>query len=108
MAVYVDTARHKYRGMIMCHMWADSVQELLEMADRIGVPRKWLQQPPHASWVHFDVCLKKKAQAISHGAILTDKYGPLEHVARLKQDTAKLARIQVLREKFQFDSCQKA
>lgn len=69
--------------MVMCHMWADSLEELLAMVDKIGVQRKWLQRPPKASWVHFDVALGKKALAIKAGAILTDKYGPVEHVAKL-------------------------
>ena len=53
------------------------------MADHIGVARKWLQQPPKASWVHFDISLGKKALAIAAGAVLTDKYGPVEHVAKV-------------------------
>lgn len=76
MAIYVDDVRHRYGRMIMCHMWADTSEELLAMADRIGVARKWLQQPPKASWVHFDIALVKKELAIKAGAILTDKYGP--------------------------------
>ena len=83
MAVYVDDVRHAYGRMVMCHMWADSLDELLAMADRIGVQRKWLQRPPAASWVHFDISLGKKALAIQAGAVLTDKYGPSEHVAKL-------------------------
>lgn len=93
MTVYVDDVRHPYRRMVMCHMWADSLEELLAMADRIGVARRWLQEPPKASWVHFDVCLEKKALAISAGAVLTDKYGPLEHRARLEGDLRLLARV---------------
>lgn len=42
MAVYVDPAQHPFGRMIMCHMWADTLDELLAMADRIGVQRKWL------------------------------------------------------------------
>lgn len=83
MGVYVDPAVHRYGRMIMCHMWADSLDQLLAMADRIGVARKWLQQPPHASWVHFDIAKGKRALAVAAGAIETDRYGPLEHVARL-------------------------
>jgi hypothetical protein len=82
MTVYVDDVRHTFGRMVMCHMWADSLDELFAMADRIGVQRKWLQQPPKASWTHFDISLGKKEQAISAGADLTDKYGPVEHVAR--------------------------
>lgn len=80
MTVYVDDADIPYRGMKMSHLWADTIEELLAMVDKIGVQR-WLQQPPKASWVHFDVALSKKALAIKAGAVLTDKYGPGIHVA---------------------------
>lgn len=93
MAVYVDDVRHAYGRMIMCHMWADSEDELFAMADRIGVARKWIQRPPKASWVHFDISLGPRALAIAAGAILTDKYGPLEHLARLAGDQVALGRI---------------
>lgn len=99
MAVFVDDVRHPFGRMVMCHMWADTLDELLAMADRIGVQRKWLQQPPKASWVHFDISLGKKAQAIAAGAILTDRFGPVEHVARQRGDQAKLATIEAIRAK---------
>lgn len=83
MTVYVDDVRHTYGRMVMCHMWADTTEELHAMADKIGVARKWLQQPPHASWVHYDVSLGAKAKAIKLGAVLTDKFGPSEHLAKL-------------------------
>lgn len=93
MTVYVDDVRHRYGRMVMCHMWADTLDELLAMADRIGVQRKWLQQPPKASWVHFDISLGMKAKAIAAGAVLTDKYGPLEFEARRKGNQARLDQI---------------
>ncbi len=100
MAVYVDSVRHPFRGMIMCHMWADSIEELLEMADKISVRRTHLQKPPEASWVHFDISVTKKALAIKAGAILTDKYGPVLHVARLKGDQAKIDQVLSIRKKW--------
>lgn len=86
MAVYVDDVRHGFGRMVMCHLWADTLDELLEMVDTIGVQRKWIQGHPtlsfgkhkNASWVHFDIALGKKKLALENGAILTDKYGPLE------------------------------
>ena len=97
MTVYVDDVRHKFRHMTMCHMWADTLDELLAMARRIGVQRKWLQQPPKASWVHFDISLGKKDLAIAAGAVLTDKYGPLEFLAKQSGNQAKLDQIAACR-----------
>ena len=97
MSVYVDDMRASFGRMVMCHMWADSLDELLAMADRIGVQRKWLQQPPKASWVHFDIALSKKVLAIKAGAVLTDRYGPSEHVARMRGNQRMLDTIAAAR-----------
>jgi hypothetical protein len=91
MTVYVDDVRHKFGNMVMCHLWAGTEAELLAMVDKIGVQRKWIQGHPTlsfgkhkaASWVHFDIAMSKKALAIAAGAVLTDRYGPLEHTAKL-------------------------
>jgi len=48
-------------------MMADTTDELLQMADKIGVQRKWLQYPG-TKHEHFDVCLSKKKKAIEFGA----------------------------------------
>lgn len=93
MSVYIDNVRHAYGNMIMCHMWADSLNELLLMADTIGVQRRWLQKPPKASWVHFDIALSKKQLALNAGAILTDMFGPAEHVAKLTGNQRRLDQI---------------
>ncbi len=97
MAVYVDDARNPFGRYLMCHMWADTLEELLAMVDRIGIKRKYLQQPPKASWVHFDVCQSKRALAIDAGAIVTDKYGPSEHVAKLRGNQKMLDAIAEIR-----------
>lgn len=66
--VYVDDMKAKYGRMIMCHMIADSKEELLEMADKIGVARKWIQKEG-TPLEHFDICLSKRTLAIEHGAL---------------------------------------
>lgn len=82
MTVYVDDVRHEFGRMVMCHMWADTEDELHAMADRIGLQRRWFQQPPKASWKHYDISLGKKDLALQNGALLTDMFGPVEHRAR--------------------------
>jgi len=49
MTVYVDDVRHRFGNMVMCHLWADTLDELLAMVDRIGVQRKWIQGHPTLS-----------------------------------------------------------
>jgi len=51
----------------MCHMLADTTEELLMMADRIGVARKWIQHAGTAR-EHFDICKSKRALAVLAGA----------------------------------------
>lgn len=68
MTVYVDKMRAAYGRMVMCHMIADTDAELHAMADRIGVRRKWHQKPGTAH-SHYDICLAKRALAISFGAM---------------------------------------
>lgn len=68
MAVYVDDMRAPFGRMIMSHMIADTRPELLAMADRIGVPLKWLQDAGTYR-EHFDICRKKRARAVYFGAI---------------------------------------
>lgn len=65
MTVYVDAARHPFRRMVMCHMIADSIDELMQMADEIGLDRKWFQPSSHP---HFDICKANRAKAIKAGA----------------------------------------
>lgn len=69
--VYVDNMhQHKignYRGMKMSHMIADTTEELLDMATKIGVDHKWIQYQGTAR-EHFDICLSKRKKAVSLGA----------------------------------------
>ena len=57
--------------MKMCHMYADTHEELVAMADAIGVQRRWLQYPGHPVKEHFDIAAGKRRLAIERGAIPT-------------------------------------
>lgn len=84
MTVYVDDMRARFGRMIMCHMMADTREELLAMADRIGVARKWIQQSGTPG-EHFDIALSKRALAVRHGAqeITWHEMGAFEQRRRL-------------------------
>lgn len=77
MAVYVDDMYNnpigKFGRMKMSHMVADSTDELLEMADKIGVQRKWIQDKG-AQAEHFDVAMGNRTKAIACGAIPLTMY----------------------------------
>lgn len=68
MSVYVDDMQAAFGRMVMCHMIADTSKELLEMADKIHVQRKWVQNPGTYK-EHFDICKSKRQLAIKRGAI---------------------------------------
>ena len=90
MAVYVDnysdlTGRN-FGRMKMSHMVADTKEELLQMCDKIGVQRKWIQYEGDYK-EHFDICLSKKKKAIEFGAIQLDARELVEFCNKRKLKT---------------------
>jgi hypothetical protein len=73
MPVYVDNEQIPYRRMKMCHMLADTEEELHAMADKIGIARRWHQFPGTVK-SHYDICLTKRARAIQLGAKEIDRH----------------------------------
>lgn len=66
MPVYVDDVFIPFGRMKMCHMIADTEEELHEMARKIGLRREWFQD---TSRPHYDVSKTKRAEAVRHGAV---------------------------------------
>lgn len=64
MPVYVDDAYIPFGRMKMCHMVADTEEELHKMADKIGMRRAWFQD---GSRPHYDVSKSKRALAVACG-----------------------------------------
>jgi hypothetical protein len=62
-AVFVDDMFAELGRMQMCHMIADTEKELHEMADKIGIQRKWYQGD------HYDISKGKRELAVKAGAI---------------------------------------
>lgn len=71
MSIYVDDMYKspigKFGRMKMSHMVADTTKELVDMAAKIGVARKWIQDEGTFK-EHFDICMSKRELAIKHGA----------------------------------------
>jgi Protein of unknown function (DUF4031) len=70
MAVYVGVPMWPFGRMLMCHMVADTETELDEMADALGLRRRWKQHNPDL--VHYDIAKSKRARAIELGAVPLD------------------------------------
>ena len=67
--IYIGTREYKYGRMLMSHMISDeSLEELHEMADSIGINRKWFQDKPNRP--HYDISKAKKQLAIKLGATI--------------------------------------
>ncbi len=67
MSVFVDEPKNAFGQMLMCHMLADTPEELHAMADKIGVSRRWFQGM--ASFPHYDISKGKRAKAVGFGAV---------------------------------------
>ncbi|ACL42228.1 conserved hypothetical protein (plasmid) [Pseudarthrobacter chlorophenolicus A6] len=72
MTVYVDSMRMPARvGRIQArwsHLTADSTEELLDFAAKLGLKPSWIQNPGHIWKEHFDVTDSKRELAIRLGA----------------------------------------
>lgn len=83
MAVYVDKAQNQFRRMVMCHMLADTLDELHAMAARLGLKREWFQSK---STPHYDVCLSKRRLAVKLGAVEIDRRKVVELARKLREE----------------------
>lgn len=80
MPVYVDDAFVPFGRMKMCHMIADTENELHEMAGKIGMRRSWFQA---GSVPHYDVSKGKRKLAVERGAI---EITMRELIARVREE----------------------
>lgn len=84
MTVYVDDMRRwstvAGRGARWSHLIADSQDELVAFAVRIGLRAEWMQKRG-TRWEHFDVTDGMRARAIALGAVQIE-FRDLPHVRR--------------------------
>lgn len=89
MAVYIDPLRNwgggkGYRWDKSCHMYADTLEELHELAERIGMWREWFQSDRRLP--HYDLHRKQREKALALGVV--------EHTRRQMTDFMKQQRGQ--------------
>lgn len=82
MTVYVDQQRNKFRNMVMCHMLADSEEELHAFAQKIGMKREWFQP---VSTPHYDLSLQRRALALKNGAVEIDARKTVEIIRKYRE-----------------------
>jgi hypothetical protein len=70
MSVYVDIHLWRFRNQFMCHMGADTVEELHAMALRLNIRRSGYQDVP---FPHYDINVDARQRAIALGAIEAPK-----------------------------------
>ncbi len=70
MSVYVGPARWLYKDRLWAHLTADSKDELLAFARRLGLRDAWRQGWDGKHW-HFDIPEHVREQALVFGALAT-------------------------------------
>lgn len=72
MAVCVGNDHTMWKSKKWWHLMADSVEELHEFADKIGLKRSWFQ--PNSA-PHYDVTAYYRQKAVQAGAVELDRVG---------------------------------
>lgn len=86
MTAYVDHAQISYRGMLMNHLIADTLDELHAMAQQLGLQRAWFQShDPRRP--HYDIASTKRAEALRLGAVAVTSKELVRILARLRGET---------------------
>jgi len=72
MSVYVDEIKpciknSKWRYSKSCHLFADTLGELHNAAELIGLKKEWFQNHPRHP--HYDLTENKRKQAVLYGAL---------------------------------------
>ncbi|MDA8376105.1 MAG: DUF4031 domain-containing protein [Planctomycetia bacterium] len=87
MTVYVDNEQIQWRGNLWCHMVADTLPELHEFAQKLGLRRSWFQD--HGQYWHYDITVSKRNMALSLGAVSGDKRTIVTCAKKLREEKTR-------------------
>jgi hypothetical protein len=77
MSVYVDPLIDNGWSLgPNCHLWADTIEELHQFAEYIGLRREWFQPPKGRGRIqlpHYDLTRHLRQVAVNRGAIELDR-----------------------------------
>ncbi len=84
MPVYVDALiNYGWKLGPSCHMIADTLEELHQMADKIGMKRSWFQSGK-VDMPHYDLVESKRKLAIKNGAVEISRKQIVERLIKHK------------------------
>lgn len=92
MAVYVDTAIWKWRGLRWCHLLADDINELHRFAYSIGIARNSYQGPPRTAKPHYDLTAYERRLALRRGAIACTREEIVAVLRQIRESGESIAR----------------
>jgi len=92
MSVYVDQAMPcipnvNWKYKFACHMFADTEEELHEMAATVGLDRKYFQSDNRLP--HYDLVPTKRVRAVKAGAVEVSKRFVADTIAKNRRRTRK-------------------
>ena len=88
MAVYVDKLfncerRPDWCWPYACHMYADTLEELHAMADKLCMKRNWFQDRPY--FPHYDLTPTLRSRAIHYGAVESTRKQSCDYRHKLRE-----------------------
>lgn len=87
MSVYIDQLQDwGFRYGPSCHMIADTLPELHEMAKRVGMKRSWFQPK---SFPHYDLVASRRAAALAAGAVEVNRHEFVMKMRALRESERK-------------------
>lgn len=85
-----DSAPACFRHKASCHMYADTLQELHDMANQIGLKRAWFQAD--RSLPHYDLTSGRRATALQSGALEHTRRQAVEKWRELRAHAVRAGR----------------